>query len=555
MGRVKKSLLTASSIAALSLSLGCEPTPEGVPLYGECSRPVEEISEELLKYKEEERCVSTDKVRDCSDPDDLFVIYENTAVQEHTSCLAGFITESFADEGLAYQKNKGAELVIVPAEDYPDYSINRGNGVTLGDGVTIVLPNSFQTDRFYRIVNHEIGHTIQKGREEFLSIFHGHYSDFKAYQQDSEYGSFAFMQMFDYWPEEKDSNLTPYDSMYFKGAMLFPGLTLKYGGNMEAAMDEIVHADVLKLETIVDSLRKDLSGNLEDQYYQLWKELLSSENFRSELQSHLNAREAEELMEFLKIRNLEIYSQNFDNSHPRRSELFESAEAFALDNRFRNPFFKAYFSLLASDRLFNQLAKKKPKDYDDRFALSGRILELLEAYPCSDKIGDSETFDPYRCPQGWGEMGLRDPLPIHIYAYLERLYSVLLMKENDPELKKVRSKIAAQAVVDYINRFYPGANFEKGDFAALKVDKEATDQETNEDSLSWGQRTNNLLPHMAYFSSQWAGDKYKSELFLRAAVAVECLDEHLVSHIPSIDSFSTCRDFQERARKRLHSNY
>ena len=86
---------------------------------------------------------------------------------------------------------------------------------------------------------------------------------------------------------------------------------------MEAAMNEVVHADVLKLEIMVDDLLKDMSGNLEDQYYLSWKELLSSENFSSELQSHLHADEAEELLEFLKIRNLEIYGKNFDNSHPQ----------------------------------------------------------------------------------------------------------------------------------------------------------------------------------------------------------------------------------------------
>ncbi len=546
MGRIKNSLLAASSIAALGLSLGCESIPEGVPLYGECSRPVKEIRDELLRYKEEERCVSTGKVRDCGNPMDLFVIYENTAVQEHTSCLADFITESFADKGLIYNKDEDAELVIVPVEDYPDYSTNGGEGVTLGDGVTIVIHNSFQTDRFHQIINHEIGHTVQSGKEEFLSIFHEDYSYFKTFQQDPEYGSLMFMEMFYYWPKEKNSDLTPYYGMYFKGSMLFPGLVLKHSGNMEAAMNEVVHADVLKLEIMVDDLLKDMSGNLEDQYYLSWKELLSSENFSSELQSHLHADEAEELLEFLKIRNLEIYGKNFDNSHPQRLELFESAEDFALNHRFSNPFFKSYFSLIASTQLFNQLAKKKPEDYNDRFALSGRILKLLEVYPCSDKIGDSETFNPYRCHKG-----LRDPLPVHIYAYLERLYSVILMKENDPELKKSRAKIAVQAVLDYINRFYPGVNFEKGEFDALKVDIEATDKETNEKSLSWAQRTNNLLPYLAYFSAQWVDDKHKSELFLKAAVAVECLEEHL--HKNSVDTLSTCRDFQKRARKRLSS--
>ena len=121
------------------------------------------------------------------------------------------------------------------------------------------------------------------------------------------------------------------------------------------------------------------------------------------------------------------------------------------------------------------------------------------------------------------------------------------MKENDPELKKSRAKIAVQAVLDYINRFYPGVNFEKGDFDALKVDIEATDKETNEDSLSWAQRTNNILPYLAYFSAQWVNDKHESELFKSTAVAVECLDEHL--HMNSVDTPSTCRNFQERARK------
>ena len=167
---------------------------------------------------------------------------------------------------------------------------------------------------------------------------------------------------------------------------------------MEAAMNKLVHADVLKLEIMVDDLLKDRSGNLEDQYYLSWKELLSSENFSSELQSYLNADEAKELLEFLKIRNLEIYSKNFDNSHPKRLELFESAEEFALDNRFSNPFFKSYFSLIASTQLFRQLAKKSPKIIMTDLALSGRILELLEAYPCSDKIGDSETFQPLPMP-------------------------------------------------------------------------------------------------------------------------------------------------------------
>ena len=220
-------MLVVSSIAALGLSLGCEYIPEGVPLYGECSRPVKEIRDELLRYKEEERCVSTGKVRDCGNPNDLFVIYENTAVQEHTSCLADFITESFADKGLIYNKNEDAELVIVPVEDYLDYSTNGGDGVTLGDGVTIVIPNSFQTDIFHQIVNHEIGHTVEPGKEEFLSLFHENYSYFKTFQQDPEYGSLMFMEMFYYWYGRKEFRPDPLLWHVLQRIDIISGLSVK----------------------------------------------------------------------------------------------------------------------------------------------------------------------------------------------------------------------------------------------------------------------------------------------------------------------------------------
>ncbi|MBU0469908.1 MAG: hypothetical protein KKA62_05755 [Nanoarchaeota archaeon] len=549
MGSFKSLALGVSLTFA---SLGCDGLSEGVPVYGNCSRSIEDITADLLLLQEENRCVTSENLIGCFEKKNPFVLYENTTIQDFVSCSADFFEKDLAEKGLDYLKKEEAVLFFVPKEEIKDYC--NGIACTKGNKFEIVVDNTHTPPKFHTILNHELGHTQDEGKEEFLSIYHEKYSIIKNYQLTKKYGSFLIGNFFEDLSVDEGSNLTSYENMYQKSFLLIPAILIESGGDLDRAYDEIAHSDILLLNTRLKKAQKNFSGNPRDRYYQSWDKLIHLEGFKKDLQKHLSETETEEFISYLDLKNKKMYISNFEDEHPVKKELSILSKEYLANKNFTNPFFKAQVVLSLEKEILEPFLAVKDDGYesnDQKYESSKAIVELFQdVIPCRKYLEGTDKFDPFFC-FNWS----RDPLSVQLMGYEMLMLSSTVT--DDEELKKKRMKVAAEHTIDYVEKFYPGADFYAGKFEALKVEID------NVDNLpfNWAQRTNDLLPFLAVTVAEnhfTSGDDISdniTKLYLTAALGVECKKKYYPLSRESLSSYKACLEYQERADYLLNKWY
>jgi hypothetical protein len=260
--------------------------------------------------------------------------------------------------------------------------------------------------------------------------------------------------------------------------------------------------------------------NPNEGYFLLWQELLDSDDFLSELQGatgHLSFAEANELVHYLGILNYVKHMEDLSDKNKGESDLKILLEDFEKNSTFTNPFFRADVVTRLSADEYKKLGiylKNKDLKHEKAHSAAKEIVRLNWHYPCW-------TVDPYRCPAS-----VRSIRDMQVVAYDSLVKSALLLEDK----KKIED--IPFFVIDFMHRFYPGTDFNKGDFKALEKDQIST---------------NNYLPALAVYAGTgyYEKDKEISKRFFTVATKVSCL------YNGKGPSFEECTQAQDSAKLAL----
>lgn len=243
-------------------------------------------------------------------------------------------------------------------------------------------------------------------------------------------------------------------SRYQIGVMSFFMEANNQCGDLDRALDSILHADGDKLQHIIDDgLARNAGFSAREIWFNEIDDLLNDQGFLHYLESlgmqtGEKRTEAEELRDYFKImaKDSMIYSKNVfaqDSSKEtqERQWMFEDYMDSGTNSQFFNPHFK--------NRIVNELTKhyitevlelaqeSTHESWADVAALAEKIIRMNEGYPCEhDAFACSSTVSKYR--------------PEHVDAYFYKITGHYMNDEKDEALA---------AADQFLGTFYPNGNY------------------------------------------------------------------------------------------------
>lgn len=509
VSRIKKAILAMAAYMGL---IGCY---SGIPAKG--NYPT--LTPELKQNLEERTLDLTGKVCIVGNSEDDAnskrgcqpVAFDGTP-KEFLNYFVDFTQEDYAAKGIAMPGLDGVEVLLMPLEDIHD---------KCGDGAEacnrrrnyLLIPDCFNLYSFFNSFTHEFGHSLFNGNLEYPSVANSMYSAIKSYEFSRPIGSILVESAFDFVHDDlKTANA--YDAKYLK-APLFSLLSLiDFNGDIEQAEDLIMHSSVLELEAKFGKLLPTLSGaQLPDRHFDAWEKLLALPGLKDQLtggSAYLTQVEAEELIEYLRIINSKWYQVNMLSPGSNQERLPEIVhlqrsliEEYLENESFNNPYFHAKvvktLTMHLEDDMYIEMEKNGAytrKSYD----IAKNIVDINGHYPC-------RQGNRFECPDF-----VRDYDKLHLDAYLTM---ARFIEWRSPTYSQKIEMV--NYVKDFIGRFYPGTDFDKGDFEAIRVPRSTM--------------PNNYLPILSYTAGRIAyidmNDANLAIKFYEAGLMPECVPNEL----------------------------
>jgi len=333
---------------------------------------------------------------------------------------------------------------------------------------TIYVPKSYSLGKFYKVVHHEIGHSMRLTDDEFPSLANEMYSIFKLYALNKNIGSQFLQKIMWYLPRENYQEC-PKDSLfnYQLGALNFLIQANKMNGDLETTVDKIMNVPDLILEKEVKDKISEYP-ELRTVFMEELDKLLEKPNFRNSFDS-LGDKDFREMKDFLQTynilfnvlldknwifnnkNNLNLSSKEFEkyNNPLLILEAINLSEAFLVEHK--NPYFRAkIIENLSSVYDWQKINVSENfeqgfqlEDIVNFYELSKKIIDLNKDYPCINNFNICPSF-------------MQEPREDHVAAYLSAIkYGFILINQNNEEIDYF-----LELGNDFIDKFYPDRNFE-----------------------------------------------------------------------------------------------
>lgn len=489
------------SLLAASLSLGLSCGVPGVPIDGDYP----ELTPKILNSLEQKvlEGVETDArvVQNTNNyPSDEPVISFSDAPREYINYFVDFTNEDYASQDISMKGLEGLEIAILPKNEVA--GICGDLSLACNTGSTIVMPDNLNIINFFTIFNHEFGHHLYGGSAEYPAIANETYGPIKSYQFSRPIGSLMLDKGLFFPSMYSADDSSPFLKPYRKGAVFSALNLLEHYGDIEAAMEDVVYSKLLEIEIRLEKkLEEYPSWNYDDVYFELWKDVLDDTAFNFELTGntgHLRGKESHELISYLRVLDHENYLLFYNSDDVLQQEYRNLLEKFEEAHSFNNPYFRAHVVSPLTALLYHELGlhllnsgivSTEVSDY------SKKIIEINRGYPCY-------VADPYECP-----LFMREPNSNHLDAYYFFVQGAFAAQDTN------RKNESQGYVKDFIKQFFPEADFDSGNFDAIKA---------AEDNLA-----STYLPPMAVLVGKYAlaeKDYDSVEKFFRAALAANCIE-------------------------------
>ena len=424
--------------------------------------------------------------------------------QEFAQRLYEMANDDMESKGLSTFPLQDISIQILPPKEVMKFCGEKAAACNYKDQIRMMDNNDFLT--FLSTLFHETGHSYSPGNMEFVSQSSEMLMKLKAYQFSRPIGSMmaytAISQVSDTPLDQRE----PFFAMYAKGTIFAVANLLNNNCDIEAALDHVGNSRTIITETELERKLSEMEGTLSDKYFQMWNEVLGTDNFKYSLMNagHMDWNEAYELAEYLRILNYANKYVTEDMTDEAKEIMKALDEPFALSPYNNNPFFKSQSVYRHTKALHDDIEDiasliVSPETYVANqgkiFDLSRKILILNSRYPC-------ETKDPYACP-----ILVRHKRYDHADAYYQ-----MMMHAGIDDTDQMEESIGY--LKEFMGKFYPGTDIENGMLGPLY---NTMDLELNNYFPSMALRAANY-----YFTSDM---KEKAENFLRAAVAIACVPD------------------------------
>ncbi len=493
IGKIK--LASLGLLVAAVPYLGCG--SEGIPVKGNYPELTPGIKSRLEERVLELAEANSRIVEDASGLEEGDVVPFDGVPKEFLNYFIDFTQEDYVAKGISMSGLEGVTLSLCSQEEVKQVcgrakavGCNNGFGhITMRDDLNIAV--------FLSIFGHEFGHRLYFQNLELPSMANQTYSPIKLYEFSKRIGSLMIYNSFHGCYSESLEEMEPFPKMYPKGG-IFAVLNLgDHEADIEQAMEYVTHTRLLAIETKVDNAVSEYgTSNPIEICFQAWESLLSSPQFASSIVNSrhgLTLSEARELAEYMRLLNYSV--SRSVGSGERDDEYHRLVEEFLNLDFVSNPYFKAHAVIVLNERNYNdinELTVSGELVSGEIYGLAKGIIDANQEYPCT-------VEDPYECPRV-----VRGIMPRHVFAYYVSNYAAF---NGDDEERKDESLSYA---VDFITRFYPGVDFDNGDFTALAVSDQV--------------QTNSYVPPIATQAGIYAFKSYPdvAEKLFAAAVAVKC---------------------------------
>lgn len=494
------SIKKLAAAVSLGLALNCG-SQSGVPI----KRDYPELTPEIMNLLEEKilaHVENNDKVvMNVSDYDsDEHVVAFSGVPQEYINYFIGFTHKDYQSKGILMPELEDVSISILPEEDVKGIC-GAGDACYNPDSMTIVMPDSLGIIEFFSIFSHEFGHHIQPGASEYPSLANATYYAIKAYEFSNPIGSLGVDYGFKY-PSMYLDDSGALEMMYPRGA-LFAILNLaEQRGDIEAAMKDVVHAKDLEIETRLGKMISEYQVLAADEvYFTAWNKLLDDRAFLWEITDHLRYHKAEEFISYMMIGNYDTFLYMFpDSGVTTIAGYYKLLESFPAG--YDNPYFKAHVVAPLTEFLHSDLISSK----DSKGVSSSEVYDYAKSIIWDNWLYPCRTKDPYRCPSF-----MRDSRETHLNAYLYLVQGASAIYDHE---RRVEAQYYAK---DFIGRFFPGADFESGNFDTVKTSYDVASAYLPPIAMNCGK------------FAMWDKDYGAAKKFFSAALAATCSPNQSVS--------------------------
>jgi hypothetical protein len=510
MVKFLKDIVLAASLA-LGLNAAC---------HIEDTKPLKKdytyVTNDRIKELEEKFCDDFENnrriVQDASDfetdsedqyrhPDREVSQFFGTHNQEIVNRVEEMAVEDHESKGYSRNIISKIKLGIKPPRKVKAICGSKASACNFADYIT--MPDDYNNSGFIDTIFHEMGHSLNWGNMEFGSISNEAYMVFKTYQFSKAIGSLMMMHLYDYISPDVATTEKPFPLMYNRGMIYAISNFAEHNADLEEAMNHVTQNKHLILETDLEQKLNSMEGNSSDKYFTIWNDFLDKGNLISELSKRITLTEANELKDFLKIINHSALLADLTNADEIREEYLRLSKNFIFNPNYTNPLFRAIVTFDITPSLISdiyQISWDKGYGSNEHFQFTKRVVDINQPYPCYEK-------NPYRCPPR-----MRIKRDDHA-----RLYHILIDSAfNGNEI--TNRPIAIPYLVNFIEKFYPGTNFEEGNFQAIEEANKIYD---------------NILPYLVYQIGKYEyihGDKERAKKFWDAALKINCNSNGIMVH-------------------------
>lgn len=422
---LKKLGIALATVGAFSLGSGCEFfTPEGVLVKAKADGVISQEEEQAIIDIMGRQELAGDE---CDKAYNIF-LFSSGAIPEDTQkkCfitdfegpMQGLVNDSdiffareFSGRGFSYHEIEGGQHIYLTKDkeelkkkhrettlnDMPSWT----GGFNVMQNSTIYLPKTYGFGQFYRIFEHEIGHSMRHGAYEYASMANEIYSDLKLYALNRNLGARNVGQGLCDLPREKAGSFSEGFTQYYDlGCLNFFVQANLHDGSLEAAHNHIMNAPGLHLEEKLVSIAnqyEDMREAFKDQLEQLVQKPGFRESF-----SRLGDEEFAELSDYLAANihfTMEYFPGFIETGEERHFDKL--AEDFLANHK--SPYFRAdiihnlTLAYMANARMLNDRwmannVTPAVQDIEEMYSILSKAIGLNKQYPCKYDFSSCPTF-------------------------------------------------------------------------------------------------------------------------------------------------------------------